>query len=83
MDTHSPWCLSLWGGATSTTLCVLSPWLGAYTQCTHPYSSRGRTPRFLAERGARWFQKVELSPFWEKTKFYKWLISDTDVLVSV
>ena len=37
----------------------------------------------MAERGARWFQRAELSPLWEKTKFYKQLISDTDVLVSV
>ena len=40
--THSPRCLSLWGGATSTTLSVSSPWLGhsghtlsAYTSTTH------------------------------------------------
>lgn len=56
---------------------------GLDTQGIHQHNSQGRTPRFMAERGARWFQRVELSPLWEKTKFYKQLISDTDVLVSV
>ena len=79
--THSPWYLSLCGGATSTTLSVSSPWLGANTQCIHQHNSRGRTPRFMAERGARWFQRVESALCGRKPNSTNG--SDTDVLVSV
>lgn len=79
--THSPGYLSLCGGATSTTLSVSSPWLGANTQCIHQHNSRERTPRFMAERGARWFQRVESALCGRKPNSTNG--SDTDVLVSV
>ena len=85
MHTQPPVSVPMGRGHVHHPLCVVPvAWtLRAYTQCIHQHNSQGRTPRFMAERGARWFQRAELSPLWEKTKFYKQLISDTDVLVSV
>lgn len=62
-------------------LCVVPvAWtLSACTSTTHKDE-----PHALWQRGEPGgFREAELSPLWEKTKFYKWLISDTDVLVSV